>query len=321
MYLVGIDIGGTKIAASISRMDAAILHTEQYPTPPGKNFTPVFAAARELVSKLLAAVGACESELAAIGLSCPGPLDLAGGIIVQVATNGWRGVPVRQLFEECYGVPICLENDANAAAYAEAKVGAGRGCGTVVYFTVSTGIGGGVYTQGRVLHGARGFAAELGHISVEPDGPACPCGGHGCVQLYASGTSIASHAAKAALGTGSPIAALAEVTALDVERGVRAGDEVCTMVWNEAMRRLGIAVGICNQVLDPDLFVFGGGVSNAWDLMERPVLESARRYCYTDAAKGLRFARARLGGLAGTTGALLLARERMVQKEYPMLQI
>ena len=311
MYWAGVDIGGTKIAASIAADDAVILGTVRRATPPGADFSPVFEAAAAMVGELLAARGATLKELSGIGISCPGPLDLAAGSIVQVATTGWREVPVRRLFEERFGVPVRLENDANAAAYAEARAGAGRGCGTVVYLTVSTGIGGGICAGGRLLEGAHGFAGELGHVTVDPDGPPCPCGGRGCVQLYASGSSIARRARELAAkaGPGGFLAGKKEVTAYDVECGVRAGDQLCADVWDAAMRKLGIAVGILNQVLDPDLFVFGGGVSNAWDLMEGPVLASARRYCYTDTAHHIRLARAQLGGLVGTTGAILLARD------------
>lgn len=181
----------------------------------------------------------------------------------------------------------------------------------MVYLTVSTGIGGGICAGGRLLEGAHGFAGELGHVTVDPDGPPCPCGGRGCVQLYASGSSIARRARELAAkaGPGGFLAGKKEVTAYDVECGVRAGDRLCAGVWDAAMCKLGIAVGILNQVLDPDLFVFGGGVSNAWDLMEGPVLASARRYCYTDTAHHIRLARAQLGGLVGTTGAILLARD------------
>lgn len=310
MYLVGIDLGGTKIAASLAGEDGGLLATRQCPTPPGSDFAPVLGACVRLVEALFREAGLPQAQLGAVGLSCPGPLDLRAGRIIQVATAGWQDVPVRQLFQQALGVPVYLENDANAAAYAEAVAGAGRGCASVVYFTVSTGVGGGIVLDGKVLDGAHGFAAELGHITVDPRGPACPCGSRGCVQLYSSGTSIARRARQAlAAGARSCLEQASQVDARAVENGVRAGDPLCREIWQDAMYRLGTAAGILNQVLDPDLFVFGGGVSNAWDLMEAPILEGARAYSYAKNAHLIRVAKASLGSLAGTTGAVLLARD------------
>lgn len=310
MYLVGIDLGGTKIAASLAGDDGTLLGTLQCPTPPGSDFSPVLEASVQLVDRLFQQFGAPRGQLAGVGLSCPGPLDLKQGLILQVATAGWQDVPVRQLFSQALGVPTYLENDANAAAYAEAVAGAGRGCGSVVYFTVSTGVGGGIVLDGKVWDGAHGSAAELGHITVDPQGPPCPCGSRGCVQLYSSGTSIARRAREAlAAGAHSCLERESQVDARAVERGVRAGDRLCQEIWRDAMVRLGTATGILNQVLDPDLFIFGGGVSNAWDLMEEPIRQGACAYSYAKNAHLIRLAKASLGPLVGTTGAILLARD------------
>ncbi|WP_368234386.1 ROK family protein [Anaerotruncus rubiinfantis] len=313
MYYLGVDIGGTKIAVSLADENCRILETVTHSTPA----TPDFSGELGLVTKsadiLLRARGESRFALLAVGVSCPGPLDLSSGKILHVATTGWRDIPVKRLFHETFGVPVVLENDANAACYAEALCGAGKGYETVVYLTVSTGIGGGVCIEKKLMHGAHGFAAEFGHISVVPDGPPCPCGGRGCVQLYASGTAMAYRAREATREIASMLGGYTDITAREIEAGVRAGDPLSISIWNDAIEKLGILIAMLSQALDPDIFVFGGGVSNAWDLMEPILRTEAAHYCCSDIFTYLNLQKAQLGGMIGTTGAVLLA-HRLIQK-------
>lgn len=308
MY-IGIDIGGSKVAISLADGAGALIETVRVETPASPDFSEdrksIFAA----VAGLLGKRALSNNNLAAIGISCPGPLDLEAGRIVYVATTGWRDIPVREIFEKEYGVPVVLENDAATATYAEAHVGAGRGAKSVAYFTVSTGVGGGFVVDGEVFSGAHGMACEFGHLSVDSDGLPCNCGSRGCVQEYASGTSIA-RAARELIRAGEPssLVAVKAPTARDVAEAVRAGDALATRVWDNAMGKLGAAAALVHQVLDPEVIVFGGGVSNDWDLMEERLLAAIRKTCCRDAYDRLAIKCAALGSVIGTTGAVLLAR-------------
>lgn len=309
MAYLGIDIGGTKLAVSLSDNDGTLLETVKAATP---GADPDFSAAARVILDITAGMSgrlSLDEGLRAVGLSCPGPLHKETGRITHVATAGWRDVPVRQIFKQALGIPVLLENDANCAALAEARKGAGAGYGTVVYYTVSTGIGGGICVDGKLVQGEAGLAGELGHVTVDIHGPACNCGGRGCVELYSSGTSIAARArARVEAGEASMLNGRA-IDARAVESAVRAGDTLATEIWDDAMDKLGVAAAIVCQVVNPGVIVFGGGVSNAWDLMEDRIRASLRRYVYPDIYSCVSLAQAKLGGVIGTTGAILLAME------------
>lgn len=310
--IAGIDFGGSKTAVSLADNDANIFYSDRIPTACCLDFSENLRDTAALIDSMLKKNKLCRRDLSAIGIVCPGTLDLAEGRIVKTNTIEWRNIPVRRMFEEEFKVPVALENDAAGAAYAECLRGAGRGCKNLLYYTVSTGVGGGVVINKKIYEGTRGFAAEFGHISVNADGPLCRCGSHGCVQLYSSGTAIAA-AAKRRVDSGenSSLSSLESISALDVEKAYRANDALARAVWDDAMQKLGMAAGLMFQAFDPEVIVFGGGVSNAWDIMESTILSSAKRFVYADNADKVRIKKAELGALIGTTGAVLLARDLM----------
>lgn len=308
MIYVGIDIGATKTAISLAGKDKKLFCNETIKTARCADFSENASDIFARIDTMLAQNELAREDIAAIGLCCPGPNDLEQGTIVYVGSIGWRDVPVRSMFEREFGCPVAFANDAAGAAFAEAMVGAGKGKDIVLYFTVSTGVGGGIVIGGDIYSGARGYAAEFGHITVDPKGEPCRCGGRGCVQNYSSGTAIAAIAKRRVeSGEASSLAGKPEITALDVELAARAGDALALDVWNTAMEKLGVLVGVLFQAFDPDVMVFGGGVSNAWDIMERPIRESAERYIYETTREGLVLKQSALGSLVGVTGAVLLA--------------
>jgi len=223
---------------------------------------------------------------------------------------GWDDVPIKQLFEARFGIFTIVGNDANVAALGEHRFGAGRGLGDMVYLTVSTGIGGGVIVDGRLLLGADGFAAELGHMTIEMEGHRCGCGNSGCLEALASGTAIARHARSSVLaGERTVLAELPteELTAANVTQAAYAGDDVSSRILREAGEALGVGVASLAHIFNPRRIVIGGGVGlNSgpilWDAMMRTLQARAMK----PVVRRLEVVPAELGDDAGLVGAAAL---------------
>jgi glucokinase len=308
-FYLGIDIGGTKTAISLADTSCRIIDSSFIQNVKSEDFSLVQRDIFKAVDGLLEKNGLSSGDLLSLGVSCPGPLDLKKGLIVYVATTGWRNYPIVDEFKIKYKSPVVLENDCNCAALAEMTSGAGNDCKSIVYITVSTGVGCGICINGALYNGEFGNAGELGHICVEPKGKQCSCGGRGCLQLYASGMSMAAIAAERAKNEESLLSAKENINAYDIETAVRKGDKVALEVWDDAMDKLGIAASIIYLLINPGVIVFGGGVSNAWDLMENRILSSMKRHVYQDMHPAIRIRQAVLGKVIGTTGAILLAKQ------------
>jgi glucokinase len=223
---------------------------------------------------------------------------------------GWTRVPIGPLAAEAFGVPFVLENDATAAAVAEHRFGAGRGTATMLYLTVSTGVGGGAIVGGAPHRGAAGNGGEFGHLTVRRGGRLCACGRRGCVEAYASGSAIAARAREAlAGGRRTSLAGLPVVTAADVAAAAAAGDALAAEIWAETVDLLGAAVTDLVNAFEPDLVVLGGGVTRAGAMLIDPVREIVAREAMPPAARAARVELARLGDLVGVTGAGAIAQD------------
>jgi glucokinase len=237
-------------------------------------------------------------------LATPGPLDRREGRIVRTANlPGWKDVPIRDPLRGKTGLPVTLENDANAAAFGEYCSGAGRGDKDLVMLTLGTGVGAGVILNGRILHGHFGNAAELGHMIVVVDGLPCPCGQRGCLEQYASATAIVHRAAQYRDSHGAVTLLRAE----DVANGAANGDPLCGRVWDEACLSLAVACVNIQHAFNPAKIVLGGGMSLAGHML----LDRVRRFfreqawsLHTDAPE---IVLAQLGPDAGVIGAAMLA--------------
>jgi glucokinase len=209
-----------------------------------------------------------------------------------------------------FGVPVHIDNDANLACLGEWRYGAGQGHEHVLYLTISTGIGGGVISHGRLLQGHHGLAAELGHVCVDPDGPLCSCGFRGHVEALASGPSIARYVnEQLAGGARSRLKAGPDLTGRQVAEAAQAGDELARAAFARAGRYLGLAVSNFLHTFDPSVVIFGGGVSQVGDLLFQPFEASLReRVFHPRYLEGLVITQAALGDDAGLLGALALAR-------------
>jgi glucokinase len=303
---LGFDLGGTQLRAAVAENGQILRQAATATDTPGGP-EAVMMQIKEIAREV------CEGDwhfrISGIGIASPGPIDTDSGIVDHIPSMpGWSGFPLRQRMKELFGVPVFLENDAIAAAYGEWKQGAGRGLKHVVYVTVSTGIGGGVILDGRLVHGRRGMAGHIGHLHLAMSGPRCSCGGTGCFEAFASGTALGVRAREAASSGAVYLARAAArgiVNSRDVVEGAQTGDEVCVALLKEEARYLGAGFASLANLFSPELIIMGGGVSAAFDLMQDDI-----RAVFRDEAlapqRSVKIVAAELGGNAGLIGAVLL---------------
>lgn len=251
-YCLGIDIGGTKTAVCIADKKANIIEICKFPTKSELGALSLVQRIKESCDALCLKVGIDRKEISFAGVASPGPLDLKSGKIVHIATIGFVDVPIKKMLEDALDLPVFLENDANCAALAESLIGVGKGCESLAYVTISTGIGCGITVDGKILSGAFSSAGEVGHLTIVPDGKKCPCGKNGCLELYSSGTAI-SDIASELKGV--------KIDTKDVFLMALKGDNQMISVINEATDKLALGLSHIIQIIDPEIIVLGGSVT------------------------------------------------------------
>jgi glucokinase len=302
------DLGGTALRGALVESDGSVVVHVSAPTMAGAGSEAVIGQIIALAGDLIAQ--SPQAEIAGIGVGAPGPLDPKAGIVIAPPTlAGWHDVPLIDILGQHFGLPVRLENDANAAALGEWRFGAGRGSGSLVFVTVSTGIGGGVVADGHIYHGRRGLAAEIGHMTITGEGDRCFCGAIGCFEAVASGTALGRRATRqTAPGDGSLLRRLSadgDVSARHVVDAARAGDAAAIDLLEAEARWLGIGFTNLLHLYSPDLIVMGGGLSNGFDLLApsiRTVVQQRAMPAYRDVP----IVRAKLGDRAGLIGAASL---------------
>ncbi|MDT4892654.1 MAG: glucokinase [Pseudonocardiales bacterium] len=310
---IGVDIGGTKVAAGIVDEAGRVIDRERRPTP-GHDVGETESIIVDVVETL-----AKRHEVAAVGIGAAGWIGLDNATVMFSPHLAWRNESLLEALRGRIARPLFLENDANAAAWAEYRFGAARDEPVVVCVTLGTGIGGGLVVGGTVYRGAYGIACEYGHMTLVPEGRLCACGNRGCWEMYASGRALARDARE--LATESPVAAARLLTvagsidALDgptVTAVAAEGDPAASSICVTMGRWLGRGLANLAAVLDPSVFVIGGGVSEAGELLLRPAREE---FAHTLTGRGFRpvarVFRAALGPDAGLVGAADLARRRV----------
>lgn len=304
---IAVDIGGTRLRVS-SYPAEGIMPIEQSRIPTRTSTSTAVERIIEQVARLWPA----EGRVHAIGIAAPGPIDSEKGVIYSAPNiPGWENLPLRQILEDRFQVPVWLGNDANMAALGEWKYGAGQGHSDLLYFTISTGIGGGVISANRLLVGGWGLAAELGHVIVDPNGPMCGCGCRGHLEAYASGTAIARYVA-AELADGVPCTLPADPppNTIEIAAAARAGDPLAKAAFDRAGYYLGIGVANYLHIFNPSIVIFGGGVSRSGALLFDPMRVSLEQHVLSKAyLDRLVITDAALGDDAGLLGALALARQ------------
>jgi glucokinase len=308
---IGVDIGGTKVAAGVVDEHGKILARVRRDTPsqdPEKTEEVIAACIRELTQNY---------EVEAVGLGAPGFVDEARSTVLFAPNLAWRNAPVRAEIEQRTGLPAVLENDANAAAWGETRFGAGHGQRFTVTLTIGTGLGGGVVLGGELLRGAFGLAAEVGHLILVPDGRLCGCGLKGCWEQYASGRALVREAQERANRSPEDAAQLLKlgdgraesITGQQVTRAARQGDPVAIESFQSVGAWLGEGMADLAAIVDPRVFILGGGVSEAGELVAAPAREAFEAHLTARSHRPVAEVRvAELGPDAGLIGVADLAR-------------
>ncbi|MFE1665071.1 ROK family protein [Microbacterium sp. P02] len=306
--VLALDIGGTKLATAVVTPDGRTHGFLSEPTRKERGPDEVIAHLFDLGRRSMAAAEI--DDVAAVGISCGGPLDAAAGVLTgPLHLPGWIDIPIVALAESAFGVPAVLENDATAAVLGEFRYGAARGAGTALYLTISTGIGGGAIIGGRLHRGAAGNGGEFGHVMVRPGGRLCQCGRLGCLEAYASGTSIADRARDLLSDDARPSMLRHEepVRAEHVSRGAAAGDELARELWDDTTELLAQAITDLVNAFEPHVVVLGGGVTRSGAMLLEPISAAVRRDAMPPAGAAARIALAELGDEVCVVGAAALA--------------
>jgi len=310
MKTVGIDIGGTKIAGALVNEAGEILRDLKVPTP-ANDPVALQAAVVKMVEELRAG-----EQVSAVGVAAAGFIDANQSVVYYSPNLSWRNEPLKEKLEAELGLPVVIENDANAAGWAEYRFGAGAGYHHMMMLTIGTGVGGAIVANGELFRGGFGIGAELGHMNFVPTGKLCGCGQHGCLEQYGSGTALLN-SANELVASGSEEAkrlkelsdSVPELTGNEVYKAIQEGDPGALRLLTELGSNLGLAVASLVAVLDPEIVVIGGGVSAAGELLLEPI-----RAAYLEhlPARGfrpeLKIVGAQLHNDAGVVGAADLAR-------------
>ena len=311
---IGIDLGGSKILTGLVDSQGKILVSDERATPATKSARAVTRAILDSVHDVLENGAIRISEVAAVGIGAAGISNPDTGVVfASPHLPRWRDVPLRDILQEKLGKQVFLMNDANAAALGEFYFGAARSARDFIYITLSTGIGGGIVIGGRLYTGTIGCAGEVGHMTIDDNGPVCGCGNRGCWEALASGTALAEEAKRRIKeGTATSILRYAggrmeKVTAEIIHKAAQRGDSLA----RELIGRTGyyVGVGLANliNIFNPELIVIGGGLSNIGDMLLQPAFKVARQRAYEQAFQAVRFASAELGRNSGMLGAAAYA--------------
>jgi glucokinase len=315
-YIIGVDLGGTNIVVGAMSADG----TRQFAMrsiPTGAESGAEGVADRivglieGVVLDTIAETNASRRDVLGIGVGAPGPLDREKGLVVVAPNLGWRNFPLRDRISERLRMPVTLDNDANCATVGEWWQGAARGGTNVVGMTIGTGIGGGLIIDGKLFHGASDVAGEIGHTTIDMNGRYCKCGNYGCLEAYASGPAIATRAREVLLReeTASLLPSIVggkldSITAEIVYKAAQQGDAVASEIVRDTARYLGAGIANLLNIINADVVVVAGGVTQAGDALFVPLRAEVRRRAFRPAVDATRIVPGELPGTAGVVGAV-----------------
>ena len=300
-YVVGIDIGGTKLATVVADNTGQILGKVRKPTLAEKGPEYALQLLFDMVRETVGRAGLEQGSISAIGVSCGGPLDTKTGIVYSPPNlPGWDALPLKAQLESEFQIPVTIENDANASALAEFRFGGGRGYDAVLYMTMSTGIGGGIVIDGQIYRGANDSAGEVGHQILLPDGPRCGCGKLGCLEALCSGPAIARRAQDAIreqLANGKTSATrllnlannhIENVKSEHVLAAARTGDAFALQLVDETAYYMGWGIANLVNILNPDIVLLGTIAIAAGDLLLDPIRKTVSEFAMTRPAEAVK---------------------------------
>ncbi|MFC7370403.1 ROK family glucokinase [Fictibacillus iocasae] len=314
-WLAGIDVGGTTIKMAFVSMEGEIIQKWEIPTDVSEGGKHITTHISSSLKHTLKTLGKEEGVLKGIGLGAPGFIEMKTGFIHQAVNIGWKDYPLKDELEKETGLTVTVENDANMAAIGEMWKGAGNGESDLLCVTLGTGVGGGIISNGQIVHGVNGMAGEIGHItSITEGGAACNCGKTGCIETIASATGIARIAAVGMENHRD--SSLYDIwkesktlTAKDVAVEAEKGDAYAAQVLDEITFHLGLVVANLSNAINPGMIVIGGGVSSAGETLLRPLRTHFEKFALPRVAQGAQFAIATLGNDAGVIGGAWLAKQ------------
>ena len=313
---IGIDLGGTKIAAAVVNVETGALSLRrQIPTEAHDGPDAVLRRIAGLVGEICGTAGLPYEAIAGLGVGFPGVINPASGqtIFLPNLPGDWNGKPVAAILQDATNYPVHIINDARAFTLAEATWGAGRGARTTVCLTLGTGIGGGITIDGKLHMGLDGTAGEVGHQTIDPNGPPCGCGNRGCLEAFASGPAIAALGIKAVLqGATTSIGELVDydlnrITPETIMQAAEAGDPIAREILDRAGGYLGTGIANLITILSPDRVILGGSVARLGEWLLAPIHTTVRQRCHATPVERVQITLAALGGDAGILGAAVWA--------------
>ena len=317
--IAAVDLGASSIDVALADLGGELLAHKGTPADIKDGPRSVLERAKELLAGLLGDQGSSPREVLAIGVGVPGPVEHASGLLNSPPLMpGWDRFPIRDAFADEYAAPVFVDNDVNVMTLGEHRGGVGKGVDNLLFVKIGTGIGGGIITDGRLYRGTQGCAGDIGHICADPDGPVCPCGNRGCLEAMAGAPAIAAKAERCARDGVSPI--LKEMLdrrgglgTRDVSEAAGLGDYHALEIIKESGRLVGRIIATLVSTLNPSLIVIGGGVANIGHALLGEIRSTVYRRSLPLATRNLPVVLSELEGMAGVTGASVLAAEGVLQ--------
>ncbi|MPQ43271.1 ROK family protein [Clostridium tarantellae] len=308
-YVVGVDLGGTKISCALADLNGKVISQNTIATNANEGEVPVLNRIINSIETVIEDGKVTIEDVKAIGIGSPGPLNSKTGIIITTPNLPFKNFNLVDPLKNRFNIPVYLDNDANVAAIGEFMFGAGKGTENMVFFTVSTGVGGGAILNGKIYRGSTSNALEVGHATVAPNsGLRCNCGNIGCLEALSSGTAIGKRGKDAiATNIDTSLKQYENVTSYEVFKEAEKGDKVSKEIIDTALNYLGIGVANAIATFDPDMVVIGGGVSKAGNIVFEKVQEVVNTRCFKSMAEHCKIMPAGLGTDAGVIGAVALA--------------
>jgi len=311
---LAIDLGGTKTSVSIGNKSGHLYAVNRFPTEATTSPDRWLERLTGIVEQTFQEASLSQSDLKSVGLAVPGPMNVATGMVTAPPNMpAWRNVPVKSWVESRFGLPVSINNDANAAALAEYYFGEFKNTPDLVYLTMSTGIGGGIVSGGRLLQGANDLAGEVGHIVLDPQGPSCPCGQRGCFEMYCGGRNVIEQIKKRIEnGETSQLLQttdhdLEKLTVTAIAKAAGQGDLLALEFWERFIDRLAQGVGIVTMCFNPSAIIMGTIAIHLGNQLIDPLHAKLARFAWPQALEHLKIRPSALGTRIGDLGALALA--------------
>jgi glucokinase len=309
--IIGVDIGATFVKTGLLDVNGHIVTKSLFQS---KGYASRDRLIDRIVFEVKEIARSSRLRVSGLGVGVPGPVDYKKGVVYNLTNiKGWRDCPLRYILREKTGMPVFIDNDANAACAGEARWGAGRGYKDIVCVTLGSGVGTAVMINGDIYRGRGYSAVEMGHICIDRNGPRCNCGANGCIETFLGNSYIVSSVVRALRqGKRSILSRLAkgrysDITPKLIDRAARTGDKFCVDIWRQAGENLGIGLAGIVNTFNPEIIIIGGGLSRAGKLLFDPVRDTVKERAIKIFSKGLRIKRARFIEDAGTVGAAALA--------------